>query len=58
MKYIEGSLAKSFGKISREHKNCWFKKKVPFKVKWQKKMRKQQFVTSTSRSKKSDLVRI
>ena len=40
MKYIEGSLAKSFGKISREHKNCWFKKKVPFKVKWQKKMRK------------------
>ena len=39
MKYIEGSLVKP-GKISREHKKLLVRKKVRFKVKWQKKMRK------------------
>ena len=39
MKYIESSLIKSSGKISREHQKLLvWKKKVDLKVKWQKKM--------------------
>ena len=33
MRYIEGSLMKSSGNISRTHENCWFEKKVDFKGK-------------------------
>ena len=37
MKYIEGTLAKSSGKISREHKKLLVRKKVNFKVKCDRK---------------------
>ena len=40
MKYIEGSLMKSSGKISWEHQKLLVRKKVDFKVKWQKNMQK------------------
>ena len=37
MKYIEGTLVKSSGKISREHKKLLVRKKVNFKVKCDRK---------------------
>ena len=38
VKYIEGSLMKSSGKISREYLKPLVGKKVDLKVKWQKNM--------------------
>ena len=32
LKYIEGSLVKSSGKILREPENCWFEKKVYYVI--------------------------
>ena len=45
-------------RFPENNKNYWFGKEVHFKVKWQNKMQKSQFVTLTSLCQKSDLVRI
>ena len=44
MKYIEGSIVKSSGKISREQEKLLVQNRVNFKVKWQKKSKSNNFL--------------